>query len=170
LSLVTGKPVDINGKHLFEEAKKKVNVLNSISLGNAIYIDLETQLIIEKESSLIDVDLEKLNVLHTNDFVFIENVFNIINSEIHKSDFDLEKLNLAIGLSKSQSHKRIKSITGLAPGRFIQKLRLYRALDLVKNSNKTIAEIAYDLGFNSPTYFTRVFKKEFNLLPTSIVK
>ena len=170
LSLVTGKPVDINGKHLFEEAKIRVNVLNNISLGNAIYIDLETKLMIEKESSLMDVDLEKLNVLHTNDFVFIENVFSIINSEMHKSDFDLEKLNTTIGLSKSQSHKRIKSITGSAPGRLIQKLRLQRALGLVKDRTKTIAEIAYDLGFNSPTYFTRVFKKEFKLLPTSIVK
>lgn len=170
LSLVTGKPVDVNGKHLFEEAKTRVKVLNNISLGNEIYIDLETKLIIKKESSLIEVDLDKLKVLHTDDFVFIENVFSIINSQMHKSDFNLQKLNAAIGLSKSQSHKRIKSITGLAPGRLIIKLRLQQSLGLIKNSTKTIAEIAYDLGFNSPTYFSRVFKKEFNLLPTSIVK
>ncbi|PCJ94755.1 MAG: hypothetical protein COA50_10190 [Flavobacteriaceae bacterium] len=170
LSLVTGKPVDVNGKHLFEEAKTRLNVLNYISLGNKICIDLATSLILKKESSLIEVDVAKLNIIQTDDFAFIEHVFSIINTQMHTSDFNLEKLNAAIGLSKSQSHKRIKAITGVAPGRLILKLRLQESLGLIKNSTKTIAEIAYDLGFNSPTYFTRVFKKEYNVLPTSIVK
>ena len=165
LSLVTGKPVNVNSKHLFEEAKTRVKVLNNISRGNEIFIDLETKLIFKKESSLIEVDLEKLKVLKTDDFVFIENVFSIIISQMHKSDFNLEKLNSAIGLSKSQSHKRIKSITGLAPGRLILNLRLQQSLGLIKNSTKTIAEIAYDLGFNSPTYFSKCFHNFYGYAP-----
>jgi len=77
---------------------------------------------------------------------------------------------VALNLSKAQSYRKIKSITGLAPNQLIQKLRLRESLKALKNKDKTVAEIAYDVGFNSPTYFTRVFKKRFHILPSSFLK
>ena len=56
------------------------------------------------------------------------------------------------------------------PNRLIQELRLFQAIIEIKKNNKTIAEIGCDLGFNSPMYFTRVFKKRFGMLPTSFIK
>ncbi len=58
----------------------------------------------------------------------------------------------------------------MSPNELIREMRLRRSLDALKKNNKTVAEIAYDLGFNSPTYFTRVFRKRYEVLPTEFVK
>ena len=75
----------------------------------------------------------------------------------------MKDLNALFGLSKSQAYRKIKSVTGIAPNQLIQELRLRKSLKSLKKNDKTIAEIAFDLGFNSPTYFARVFKKDLTL-------
>ena len=82
----------------------------------------------------------------------------------------MEKLNASLGLSKSQSYRKIKSSTGMPTNKLIQEFRLRQAIENIKQNNKTIAEIAYDYGFSSPTYFTRMFKKRFGILPTTYSK
>ena len=73
-------------------------------------------------------------------------------------------------MSKSQASRKIKSLTGMTPNQLIQEARLQKALNNMSQNNKTISEIAYESGFNSPTYFTRVFKKRFGISPTNFVK
>ena len=58
----------------------------------------------------------------------------------------------------------------MTPNQLIQEARLQKALNNMSQNNKTISEIAYESGFNSPTYFTRVFKKRFGISPTNFVK
>ena len=100
----------------------------------------------------------------------MDQLFHILNSELHKSDFKSEKLYTFLAMSKSGTNRRIKALSGMASNKLIQELRLHRSLKEIKDNSKTIAEIAYDLGFSSPTYFTRVFRKGFGILPTSFAK
>jgi AraC-like DNA-binding protein len=89
---------------------------------------------------------------------------------LHQADFKSEELNTLLALSKSQTYRKIKSLIGVAPNQLIQEFRLCKSLKYLKKTNKTIAEIAFDLGFNSPTYFAKVFRKRFSITPTDFAK
>jgi len=170
LTLVTGSPVDEEGNNLFEETKNKINIIGNISLNGKIYMDNITKSILAKEPNAPKINSKTFKIVDTADLLLLEKLFAILKIQLYKPDFNLEKLNTALGLSKAQSYRKIKSITGLSPNKFIQELRLQQSLKSLKLHAKTIAEIAYDIGFNSPTYFTRVFRKRFGILPTSFIK
>ncbi|WP_111709467.1 nickel-binding protein [Lutibacter citreus] len=166
LSIVTGKPVDELGDNLYEEANKKVEQLNKIGSSNYIYIDTYTKLLSDKESDTVKRNQKYIKVISELNFSFLDELLNVLNSELYNSDFKSVQLYTPLGLSKSQAYRNIKALTRMSPNKFIQELRLRKSLDMLKLNNKTIAEIAYDLGFNSPTYFTRVFKRRYRMLPT----
>jgi len=170
LALVTGNPVDETGSELFDKTKNRIKTLSKIGLNNCIYLDAVTSSIIQKRPKMPELSLDIVRIVNDDEFSLIELLFDIFNKLLHKPDFNLEKLNKALGLSKAQSYRKIKSITGVAPSQIIQELRLRQSLEILKKNTKTIAEIAYELGFNSPTYFTRVFRKRFDILPTSFAK
>ncbi|MCB9035478.1 MAG: helix-turn-helix transcriptional regulator [Lewinellaceae bacterium] len=70
-------------------------------------------------------------------------------------------------MSHSQLHRKLTALTGLSANRFIRFIRLSKARILLKDPGLSIAEVAYDTGFTDPVYFSRVFKKEFGMTPTS---
>ena len=69
-----------------------------------------------------------------------------------------------------QLYRKLKNLTDLSARDFIRYVRLQRAAQLLKNSQLTVSEIAYQVGFNDPGYFTRCFKKQFNQSPLSYAK
>ena len=69
-------------------------------------------------------------------------------------------------MSATQLNRKMKALTGETPMSFIRKVRLHRAKELLQNTQLTVAEIAYDVGFSDPSYFSRAFKKEFGERPT----
>lgn len=170
LALVTGNPVDEEGKNIYEVTKNKINIIGSIGLNDKIYIDDVTKSVIIKNPNAPNIKSDIFKIIETANFSLLEKMSTIFKNQLHKPDFNLEKLNISLNMSKAQSYRKIKSITGLAPNQLIQEFRLHKALKALNNKDKTVAEIAYDMGFNSPTYFTRVFKKRFKLLPTSYMK
>jgi AraC-like DNA-binding protein len=89
-----------------------------------------------------------------------------LEDKIEQPDFKSEDIDRMLGLSKSQTYRKIKSLTGIAPNQLIQEFRLRKSLKFLKQHSKTISETAYDLGFNSPAYFAKVFRKRFKITPT----
>lgn len=170
LALVSGRPVDEKGDNLFEETKKKVQCLCTLGISRTVYLDSETKALSDKERISQKISTDDFKIIKNEDSIFLTQLLAILEQELPKPDFKSEKLNELLGLSKSQTYRRIKSLTGLAPNKLIQDLRLYKALKSLKNSSKTIAEIAYELGFNSPTYFAKIFRKRFNITPTYFTK
>jgi AraC-like DNA-binding protein len=170
IGLVTGSPVDEEGTKIFEETKKNVNQLCLIGLNGSILLDETTKLISSKEGSTYNFNSEEFKILKTEDFKFLNSLILIVNKNLFDTNFNSEKLNTALGLSKSQAYRNIKALTGLATNELIQELKLRYALRALKNNDKTVAEIGYGHGFNSPTYFSRVFRKRFGLSPTSYTK
>lgn len=170
LAVVTGIPVDVDGGNLFEEAKNRVQYLTDLGLSNTIYIDDSTKILANKESGPITLNPKDFQIIEETSFAFLDDLFHILDRELYKSNFKIERLIKELGLSKSQTYRKIKSLTGKGPNKLVQELRLNRSLNEIKQHNKTVAEIAYDIGFNSPTYFTRVFKKRFGMLPTAFAK
>jgi AraC-like DNA-binding protein len=132
-----------------------------------MYLDSETQSFSDKERISSNLRPDEFKVVHTEEFKFLFLLFDIFNHKLHNPTFRSEDLNESLGLSKSKTYRKIKSLTGLAPNQLIQELRLRKALKSLKQHGKTVAEVAYDLGFNSPTYFAKVFRKRFDRTPTS---
>jgi len=170
LSLVSGKPVDERGESLFEETKKKGRYLSVMGLKRSMYIDMDTKALSSKEIHSPTLRQDDFKFLKNEHFSFLFQLIDSINKDLFNPDFRSEDLSRTMGLSKSQTYRKIKSLTGLAPNQLIQELRLRQSLKNLRINRQTIAEIAYDLGFSSPTYFTRVFRKRYHILPTSFVK
>jgi AraC-like DNA-binding protein len=70
-----------------------------------------------------------------------------------------------MGVSRSQFFKRVQTLTGKSPLEVIRLIRLQHAAQLLEKSQLSVSEIAYQVGFNNPKYFTRYFKEEYHTLP-----
>jgi AraC-like DNA-binding protein len=73
-------------------------------------------------------------------------------------------------LSESQVYRKLKAISGKSIAVFIRSVRLQRAKELILTTDRTISEISYDVGFNDPSWFSRVFKEEFGFAPSDLYK
>lgn len=167
LALSSGRPVDEAGDNLFEETKKKILYLCAASLKNTISLDIETQILSGKERTSAIVPQNAFKIIRAEDFFFLFRLFDFFEEYLFEPDLKSKDLCSYLGLSKSQSYRKLKSLTGMAPNQLIQELRLRQSLHKIKKGDQTISELAYDLGFNSPTYFSKVFRNRFSITPTS---
>jgi YesN/AraC family two-component response regulator len=90
----------------------------------------------------------------------------LVEENIADAEFTVEKLSSKLGFSRVHLYKKMMSITGKTPVEFIRLVRLKRASQLLRESQLTVSEIAYQVGFNDPRYFSKQFKLEFNMLPS----
>ena len=86
------------------------------------------------------------------------------------SDFKVDELSRKLGFSKSQLYRKIKALTGKSPNTFIKDYKLNKALIQLNKQKGNISEIAFDNGFNSPSYFSKCFLENFGILPSSYSK
>lgn len=99
---------------------------------------------------------------------FIIRFKKLLEEHIDETDYGVPELCLALGVSRAQLYRKIKALTGLSVALFIRKIRLEKAKELLNNSSQNITEIAYDVGFNNLTYFSKVFKEEFGKTPSEM--
>lgn len=98
---------------------------------------------------------------------FVQDALAIVERNIGNSDFSVEELSRALLLSRAAVYKRLFVLTGKTPIEFIRTLRLQRAAQLLEKTNMTVAEVAYETGFNNPKYFSKYFKTEYGKLPSA---
>ena len=97
---------------------------------------------------------------------FLIKVRQVIESHLDDSEFTIHQLCKAINLSRTQVHQKIKHLTGRSTSLYVRYVRLQKAYQLLKNRELNISEVAYEVGFKDPNYFTRVFTEEFGASPT----
>jgi len=102
---------------------------------------------------------------------FLQKTIKIIHEEISNHSFG-SSVHLAhkMGLSESQIYRKLKAITGKSTAVFIRSVRLQKAKKLIQTTDKTISEIAYEVGFNDPSWFGRAYKEEFGFAPSDMSK
>lgn len=83
-------------------------------------------------------------------------------------DIDLNDLARKLGMSYTSFYRFVKTVTQQTPSVFIRSFRLKKALHLLQNSTLNISEIAYEVGFKDPNYFSRAFKEEFGETPSEV--
>ena len=99
---------------------------------------------------------------------FITNVLNYINKNISDNNLNVENLADELLLSRSKLYRKIKALTGLTANEFIRNVRLEKSKEILENSEFSISEICYKVGFSSPSYFTKCFKLQYGVLPKEV--
>ncbi len=94
----------------------------------------------------------------------------IVAVELHMGDehLSIEGLGAEVGMSRVQLHRKLVALTNLSPGEFIRYFRLHRAMELLQKDTGTVSEIAYAVGFNDPSYFSKCFHKQFGKAPSEV--
>lgn len=113
----------------------------------------------------IEVDPGEVTITPVDE-KFLKQALEAIEKQIDNPDFSVEDLSREMCMSRVTFYRKIVSLTGRSPLEFIRSIRLKRAAQLLEKSGMSIAEIAYQVGFNDPKIFTRFFKEEFNMLPS----
>jgi len=104
--------------------------------------------------------------VESSDEKFIRQALDLVEKNMANTDFSVEEMSKALFLSRVALYKKLFHLTGKTPIEFIRSIRLKRAAQLLAQSQFTVAEIAYEVGFNNPKYFARYFKAEFGVLPS----
>ncbi|MBS1747792.1 MAG: response regulator [Bacteroidetes bacterium] len=97
---------------------------------------------------------------------FIKKLMATVENHISDAKFSVTQLSSEMNMSISQLSRKLKALIDQSPQKFIRSVRMQRALDLLKHGAGNISEISWDIGFEDPSYFTRVFKNYFGCLPT----
>ena len=96
---------------------------------------------------------------------FVEKFRTIIQGNLGNSDLNVETISHEMGISRAQLYRKIKSITGISPNDIIREARMKRADRLLETTDKSVSEIAYEVGFSSPSYFTKCYREFFGRTP-----
>jgi signal transduction histidine kinase/ligand-binding sensor domain-containing protein/DNA-binding response OmpR family regulator len=104
------------------------------------------------------------------DDAFLKKVMEIVEERLGEETFSVEDLALEAGMSRVQLYRKMTALTGLSPSDFVRYMRLHRAMALLKKNVGTVSEIAYTVGFNGVSYFTKCFRDQFGLLPSELKK
>jgi hypothetical protein len=121
------------------------------------------------------MDVDALNIeKESSDKKFLDKAMQIVKENYKNSYYEISDFIEAMGVSKSLMNKKMQNLTGQSAGQFMRNYRLNLARELIIRNrlthNMNISEIAYEVGFNDPKYFTRCFTKHFGTTPSSMME
>ena len=99
---------------------------------------------------------------------FIQKLKEILESNLSNENFGVKELAVEAGISRSQLHRRLHDAVSKSSSQFIREYRLQKAMEMLKANAATASEIAYRVGFSSPTYFSTAFKSFYGYSPGEV--
>lgn len=167
IALNCGVPITENKESIFEDtiilASRMCEQINGEIVTSSEVLELY-----KLENPTHNLKKENIRVLNSADQEFLNSLMDFVEGSWNKADFKVGEFAQHLGLSKSQFYRKLKKLTQESPITFIKKYRLEKALYLLKKGEITVAEVAFDIGFNSPSYFSKCFQEKFGILPSSI--
>lgn len=106
--------------------------------------------------------------LEDRDKQFLKQLQAIIQKNLSDSEFGVEDMGQQIGLSRVQLYRKVKAMTGSSVVDLLRKARLAKARRLLETRSMSVSEVAYEVGFSAPSYFTKCFKDEYGMLPGDV--
>lgn len=110
-----------------------------------------------------------LRIINPLEQEFLDHLVDIIESKLSDHTFGVDYLSHVMGVSQPQLYRKVFAITGRSPVTFIRDIRLNKALSLIKGNRYNLSEIALEVGFNSPSYFSKCFQEKFGVKASQIV-
>lgn len=139
-------------------------------------LEMRIKNLIEQRSNLrqlfnkrIEINPSEISVTSIDEKL-VQKALSVIEENMSNPDFSVEQLGRELGMSRVHLYKKILSLTGKPPIEFIRTLRMKRAAQLLRSSQLRVSEIAYQVGFNNPKYFSKYFKGEFDMLPSDYAR
>ncbi|WP_281614770.1 hybrid sensor histidine kinase/response regulator transcription factor [Flammeovirga sp. SubArs3] len=121
-----------------------------------------------KKNIIMSADKEKVL---TKDEQFLKDIKQILEDNYNNDEFTVEELSVKVNMSYIQFYRKFKTVTGITANEYLRLYRLEKASHLLSNDeNITVREVMYNVGFNSQSYFTKAFKKEYGLTPAEFKK
>ena len=141
----------------FNEAELKLRISNLIEKRNRLQSKYQNSILHTPRKS--DAKSDK-------NLRFLNKAVELIHKNLDNADYDSEQLAKDMAMSDSQLYRKLKAITDRSTAIFIRHVRLEKAKELLQNSDKTVAEVAFETGFNDPNWFSKAFREEFGQSPT----
>ena len=121
-----------------------------------------------KLRQIFETPKEEMPAPRSQDTIFAEQLNEAIRKNMGNTNLKMDDLGEEMGLSRVQLYRKVKAITGLTPVELLRQMRLQRGYALLQSTNKTVNEIAYEVGFGTPGYFSACFKKQFGKYPMDV--
>jgi AraC-like DNA-binding protein len=167
--LSAGFPVSGNNK-LFGEAIARAKRYSFISDANRICLSSGIKDQYKGSASRVFNGSKSIRIINTEDDTFLGKLLDTFQNALFEPEISIEKLCRQLGVSTSRLYRNSIHLTGLSPNDLLRELKLYKAIELIQKQNKNISETSYELGFTNPSYFTKCFKKRFNILPAGFIR
>jgi signal transduction histidine kinase/DNA-binding response OmpR family regulator/streptogramin lyase len=117
-----------------------------------------------------EIKIEPSSIAVTSlDNDFLQKAFDIAEKNLSNTEFNSEAFAKEMFVSRSQLHRKLLAITSQAPGEFLRTFRLKRAATFILEKRLSITQVAFEVGFSSPSHFTKAFRQQFNCLPTEFI-
>jgi AraC-like DNA-binding protein len=166
MGLSYGAPVS-KSDNLFGDVINLAKKLGYIAGENQIIISSSLAKVYNKLKIKTDLKSNFIKVLNSHYEDFLTRLIDTIEQNWNEEEFNIDSLVKQFGISRAQLYRRIMDLTGHSPNNFIRDIRLKNALKLIEAQKGNISEIAYESGFNNPSYFSRCFHKKFGILPST---
>jgi len=160
-----GQPVTMND-HFFESTIRLAQRLSLIAENSEIVASN----LVRKLSAIEEKPKSNavLKSIHLAEEEFLQQLFDITEENISDHEFNVEKLCRDIGISRTQLYRKVKSTTGNSPVAFIRDIRLNKALSLIKENKYNLSEIAMEIGYSNPSYFSKCFRDKYGVTASKL--
>ena len=125
----------------------------------------QRKLLRERFSRTMVLKPQDISITSTDE-VFLKKVMEVLETHMSNSQFSVETFQREMGMSRMQLHRKLKALTNHSTTEFVRVQRLKRASQLLTDSDATISDICYLVGFNSLSYFTKCFKEQYGVTPS----
>lgn len=162
IGISADQPLDHDGK-FFSKAIRIGQRLCSTANDNKILVSaLAGRLAASRKSS------DHIRFLDPSEEEFVCDLLDTTDNNLAQKNFNVATICRDIGISRPQLYRRMTSLTGRAPNDFLRDLRLDRALSLLRQRTKTISQVALEVGYSNPSYFSKCFAERFGCLPSEV--
>ncbi|WP_418602411.1 nickel-binding protein [Hwangdonia sp.] len=149
----------------FEKALNRCQQLNLIANKNETVFDSRIEVPVELQDVVIN---NNVRCLDKKQGEFLKSFFKAIQSNMSNSNLNITLLVEQLGMSRPQIYRKITQLSGRSPVHFIRDIRLRKALALISKQKFSVSEIAYQVGYENPSYFSKCFSEKYGVAPSKI--
>ncbi|MBC7950136.1 MAG: DUF4242 domain-containing protein [Chitinophagaceae bacterium] len=161
IGINAGEPINKSEK-LFGDTIQLAGHMCLLAGDHQVAVSSQVKDLVSKEYFQDD---KNIRALSQQDETLLESLFDTLEKNWHEPDFNVTDYCHAIAMSKSQLYRKTIELTGHSPNSLLKEFRLAKAKEMMNKKRYSIAQITFDAGFTSPSYFTKCFKKKYGLLP-----
>jgi len=168
IGLHCGIPVT-DKKSIFEDTIKLAQRMCFISAAEVV-VSTEAQQLFDSENVGEVLSETHLHTLTPDEEKFLNGLLEFTEKEWQNSELKVDDFEKNIGISKSRLYREMIRLTGKSPNVFLLHFRLRKSLQMLQKQKGNISEVAFDSGFNSPSYYAKCFRKRYGIMPSELVQ